>query len=113
MGWCRARPKRPAGGRSCCACTREAPPGPTRVHRMKWVVTGAAGMLRVDVVEVLRSSGHSVRPLTRADLDVRDPAACRSAVEGAEAVVNAAAWTDVDGAETQERAAFAVNAVGA
>jgi dTDP-4-dehydrorhamnose reductase len=80
---------------------------------MKWVVTGAAGMLGVDVVEVLRSSGHSVRPLTRADLDVRDPAACRSAVEGAEAVVNAAAWTDVDGAEAREQAAFAVNAVGA
>jgi dTDP-4-dehydrorhamnose reductase len=80
---------------------------------MKWVVTGAAGMLGVDVVEVLRSSGHEVRPLTRADLDVRDPAACLAAVAGAQAVVNAAAWTDVDGAETQVLAAFAVNAVGA
>jgi dTDP-4-dehydrorhamnose reductase len=80
---------------------------------VKWVVTGAAGMLGVDVVDVLRSSGHTVRPLARADLDVRDPDACRAAVEGVDAVVNAAAWTDVDGAETQEQAAFAVNAVGA
>ncbi len=80
---------------------------------MKWVVTGAAGMLGVDVVDVLRAAGHSVRPLARSDLDIRDPDACRAAVEGADAVVNAAAWTDVDGAEAKERAAFAVNAVGA
>lgn len=80
---------------------------------MNWVVTGAAGMLGVDVVDVLRAAGHTVVPLPRTDLDVRDPRACRDAVEGADAVVNAAAWTDVDGAEAQEQAAFAVNATGA
>jgi dTDP-4-dehydrorhamnose reductase len=80
---------------------------------MRWAVTGAGGMLGADVVDVLRESGQDVVALTRSELDVRDPAACRDALAGADAVVNAAAWTDVDGAESDEEGAFAVNAVGA
>ena len=80
---------------------------------MTWVVTGAAGQLGRDIVEVLTAAGHPVRALSSADLDVRDPASARAGVEGAAVVVNAAAWTDVDGAETDEAGAFAVNAVGA
>jgi dTDP-4-dehydrorhamnose reductase len=44
---------------------------------------------------------------------VRDPRACLESLTGADVVVNAAAWTDVDAAEDAEGAAFAVNAVGA
>jgi dTDP-4-dehydrorhamnose reductase len=79
----------------------------------RWHVTGAGGMLGSDVVEVLREAGHEVRGLGRAALDVRDPEACHVAVAGADVVVNAAAWTDVDVAEEHEAEAFAVNAVGA
>jgi len=64
-------------------------------------------------VDVLRSSGHEVVALTRGDLDVRDAAACLLALKGSDVVVNTAAWTNVDGAEADEREAFAVNAVGA
>jgi dTDP-4-dehydrorhamnose reductase len=78
-----------------------------------WYVTGAAGMLGSDVVSVLRDAGHDVVGLTRAQLDVTDPRACQESLAGADVVVNAAAWTDVDGAEDAEAAAFAVNAVGA
>lgn len=70
-------------------------------------------MLGADVVAVLRESGQDVIALTRAELDVRDPGACMDALAGVEAVVNAGAWTDVDGAEIDEAGAFAVNAVGA
>jgi dTDP-4-dehydrorhamnose reductase len=80
---------------------------------MRWLVTGAAGMLGTDLVRELRDAGDDVVAVTRADLDVRDPAACRSVVQGSDVVVNAAAWTDVDGAESSEADAFAVNAVGA
>ena len=50
--------------------------------------------------------------MTRAELDVTDPSAVMSAVPGHEVVVNAAAWTDVDGAEEHEEAATRVNGLG-
>lgn len=78
------------------------------------VVTGSAGMLGRTVVAALAAKGHDVRASTRADLDVRSLAACRAALTPeVDVVVNSSAWTGVDGAETQEAAAFAVNATGA
>jgi dTDP-4-dehydrorhamnose reductase len=77
---------------------------------MRWLVTGAGGMLGRDLCDVLGRAGETgVVAATRADLDVTDPAAVRSAVLGADVVVNAAAWTNVDGAETDETGATAVN----
>lgn len=77
---------------------------------MRWLVTGAAGMLGQDLCAALAGAGETeVRAATRADLDVTDPAAVRDAVAAADVVFNAAAWTDVDGAETDEPAATAVN----
>jgi dTDP-4-dehydrorhamnose reductase len=70
-------------------------------------------MLGRAVVSALESAGHEVVAGTRPALDVRSLADCRAATRGADVVVNAAAWTDVDGAEAAEPAAFAVNATGA
>jgi dTDP-4-dehydrorhamnose reductase len=82
---------------------------------MRLLVTGAAGMLGRDVVAAANDAGHDVVALSRADLDITDAAAVRAAVLDArpDAVVNCAAWTDVDGAETHEDAATAVNGTGA
>jgi dTDP-4-dehydrorhamnose reductase len=84
--------------------------GPMRV-----LVTGAAGMLGRDVTAAAAAAGHDVAALARADLDITDPAAVGAAVDGArpDAVINCAAWTDVDGAEEHEAAATAVNGDGA
>jgi dTDP-4-dehydrorhamnose reductase len=77
---------------------------------MRWLVTGAAGMLGSDLVEVLSEAGeYRVTATTRATLDVTDAAAVHEAVPGHDVVVNAAAWTDVDGAESHEEVATAVN----
>jgi dTDP-4-dehydrorhamnose reductase len=77
---------------------------------MRWLVTGAGGMLGRDLGAVLAAAGETeVVAATRADLDVTDPAAVRDAVLGADIVVNTAAWTNVDGAEADEAAATAVN----
>jgi dTDP-4-dehydrorhamnose reductase len=77
---------------------------------MRWLITGAGGMLGRDLCAVLAASGETdVVAATRADLDITDPAAVRDAVDGADVVVNAAAWTNVDGAETDEQTATAVN----
>ncbi len=82
---------------------------------MRLLVTGAAGMLGRDVVAAANDAGHEVAALARADLDIADAAAVRAAVVDArpDAVVNCAAWTDVDGAEAEEAAATAVNGDGA
>ncbi|MEV1144721.1 dTDP-4-dehydrorhamnose reductase [Micromonospora sp. NPDC049799] len=74
------------------------------------LVTGAGGMLGRDLLTVLDLRPDlSVTATTRAELDVTDPEAVRAAVTGHDLVINSAAWTDVDGAETQEAAATAVN----
>jgi dTDP-4-dehydrorhamnose reductase len=77
---------------------------------MRWLVTGAGGMLGHDLRTALAEAGETdVVAATRADLDVTDPVAVRAAVAGADLVLNAAAWTNVDGAETDEEAATAIN----
>lgn len=78
-----------------------------------WLVVGAAGMLGQDVLRAAVDAGHRVTGVGRADLDVTDVAATRAAVAGHDVVVNCAAWTAVDDAETHEAEAFAVNATGA
>jgi dTDP-4-dehydrorhamnose reductase len=77
---------------------------------MRWLVTGAAGMLGRDLCRVLAAAGEvEVTAATRADLDLLDPAAVDAAVRGHDVVVNCAGWTDVDAAEAREAEASAVN----
>ena len=76
----------------------------------RYLVTGAAGMLGQDLQKVL--AGRDVTALSRAELDVTDRDAVLAAVAGHDVVLNASAFTNVDGAETHEDAAFAVNATG-
>jgi dTDP-4-dehydrorhamnose reductase len=80
---------------------------------MKVLVPGAEGMLGSDVVHVLASAGVAVTAAGRAALDVTDGAAVAAAVAGHDVVVNCAAWTAVDDAESAEARAFDVNATGA
>lgn len=80
---------------------------------IRCLVTGAAGMLGRDVVDLLAARpAVTVTAADRAALDVTDPGAVLLAVAGHDVVVNCAAWTAVDDAETRETEAFAVNAVG-
>jgi dTDP-4-dehydrorhamnose reductase len=78
---------------------------------MGWLVLGANGMLGRDLVDVLEGR-HDVVGLGRSECDVLDPASVSAAVwtHSPDVVVNCAAWTDVDGAETAEDDAFALNA---
>lgn len=82
---------------------------------MRLLVTGGAGMLGQAVAAVATRLGHDVVALSRTELDITDREHVRRVVAAAEpgAVVNCAAWTDVDGAETAEAAATAVNGAGA
>ena len=82
---------------------------------MKLLVTGAAGMLGHDVMLAAGNAGHDVIGYGRAELDITDPAALarKLDLERPDVVINCAAWTDVDGAEAAEEAAFAINGKGA
>ncbi len=77
----------------------------------RWLVTGAAGMLGRDLVTVLEHRGEIVTGLTRQDLDITDGEAIRAALRHWQpaVVVNCAAWTAVDAAETAEDAAYRLN----
>lgn len=76
----------------------------------RWLITGGGGMLAHDLLAAL--AGRDVVARTRAQLDITDPDAVEAAVAEVDVVINAAAWNDVDGAESQEAAAHAVNADG-
>ncbi len=79
-------------------------------HTGRYLVTGAGGMLGADLLRAL--DGRTVTALTRAQLDVTDLAAVREAVRGHDVIINAAAYTKVDDAESHEDEAYAVNATG-
>ena len=82
---------------------------------MRIAVTGAAGMLGRDVLRAAAAVNHEVVPLSRRELDVTDADAVarRIAAAAPDAVVNCAAYTDVDGAQGDLNAAMAANAEGA
>jgi dTDP-4-dehydrorhamnose reductase len=82
---------------------------------MRVLVTGAGGMLGLDLTAAARRRGHDVVALPRSELDITDPAAVADALRGhrPDVVANCAAYTDVDGAESNETAAMRVNDEGA
>ena len=77
---------------------------------MKLLVFGRSGQVATELRRRL-PPGFSAQFLGRDDVDLRDPGACARVVAGTgvEAVINAAAWTAVDLAETEEAAATLVN----
>ena len=78
---------------------------------IRYLITGAAGMLGQDVQAALKD--RAVTALSRAELDITDQDAVNAAVSGHDVIVNCAAYTKVDDAETHEDLAYAINATGA
>src|ERR1700677_650366 len=99
---------------------RSAAPRPLRTSAPEWgepmrlLVTGAAGMLGLDVLRAGERAGHELAGVDLPELNIPDAEAVSQAFAriAPEAVLNCAAWTDVDGAETHIEQAHAVNADG-
>ena len=81
---------------------------------MKVLVTGAGGMVGRAVVAHCESQGDVVSAFDRHALDIADYANVNSVFANSkpDAVINCAAWTDVDGCESNRERAFAANAQG-
>ncbi|MGY0071479.1 dTDP-4-dehydrorhamnose reductase [Streptomyces sp. QTS137] len=81
---------------------------------MKWLVTGAGGMLGRDTVDELTRRGEQVTGLDRAALDITRAEALEHALSEHHPgiVVNCAAYTAVDDAETDEEQATRINGDG-
>lgn len=74
---------------------------------------GATGALSRELTARAEQKGVTLKALSRAEVDLADPAAVRRAIEAEPAVdlvINAAAYTAVDKAESEPEAAYAVNA---
>ncbi|MEO7673584.1 MAG: dTDP-4-dehydrorhamnose reductase [Pyrinomonadaceae bacterium] len=82
--------------------------------QMKILITGANGMVARAAVEHCRSIGDEVIALTRADLDIADRDAVSALIGDVQpdAVLNCAAYTNVDGAETEKEKCYKTNADG-
>jgi dTDP-4-dehydrorhamnose reductase len=77
----------------------------------RWLITGAGGMVGTDVREELESRGIDVVAFTKNDLDICTPRLVDAAMQEhrPDIIVNCAAYTRVDEAETNEHTANAIN----
>ncbi|MDT5225999.1 MAG: dTDP-4-dehydrorhamnose reductase [Mycobacterium sp.] len=76
------------------------------------VITGAGGQLGSLLTALARRYGRDVVAKTSSEWDITDPAAADEFIRSGDVVINCAAYTDVDGAESDEAGAYAVNATG-
>ena len=81
---------------------------------MKWLITGASGQLGLSMQRALSSKGIDFIAANSSELDITKPLIVNQLVDFIKpaVIVNTAAWTDVDGAETNQSAAYSVNALG-
>ncbi|MGB7069452.1 MAG: dTDP-4-dehydrorhamnose reductase [Pyrinomonadaceae bacterium] len=81
---------------------------------MKILITGANGMVARATIGHCHSIGDEVIGLTRQDLDISDLSAVKGQVAELkpDAIINCAAYTDVDGAESNTEGCYAANADG-
>ncbi len=81
---------------------------------MKIMVTGANGQLGQELVKQLSNSQHKLYAYTKQELDITNIeqviTICSNVLP--DIIINAAAYTNVDGAETNRELAFQVNATG-
>jgi len=81
-------------------------------HRI--AITGANGQLGQTLMRSALFEEHVLLPLTRSDMDITDAASVKTTLDALQPdiVINAAAFTAVDLAESQSAQAFAINEHG-
>jgi len=82
---------------------------------MSWLITGGSGQLGIAVSQELDKLGIAFDAWNSKDLDITQSSTVSEAIKklSPTVIINCAAWTDVDGAESHENMAAQVNALGA
>jgi dTDP-4-dehydrorhamnose reductase len=82
---------------------------------MSWLITGGSGQLGIAVSQELGERGIQFHAWSSQDLDITQGPIVLDIIAklSPKVIVNCAAWTDVDGAESNEQSAFRVNSDGA
>jgi dTDP-4-dehydrorhamnose reductase len=75
----------------------------------KIVILGGKGMLGTDVTAECKSRGLSFEVFDLPDFDITDPRQLAEVVKGSKTIVNCAAYTNVEKAESETEQAFRVN----
>lgn len=80
---------------------------------MRILILGANGMLGSDLISRLKMA-HEVVGKDKENFDLADPASCQALIAAVQpqVIINAAAYTDVDGAEKERETCYAINAQG-
>jgi len=73
-------------------------------------ILGGEGMLGTDLAKICRQQGFDVKVFDLPEFDIRNSQQLKQAVDAAETVVNCAAYTNVDGAESETDLTYRVNA---
>ena len=81
---------------------------------MEWLITGASGQLGLALQTELGARGIDFDSVDSQELDIKDQSKVNALINSIKprVIANAAAWTDVDGAETNQSGAHAVNTLG-
>jgi dTDP-4-dehydrorhamnose reductase len=81
---------------------------------MSWLITGVSGQLGIGVSQELGKRGILFHAWSSQDLDITQGPIVRDVIAklSPKVIINCAAWTDVDGAESNEQSASRVNSDG-
>jgi dTDP-4-dehydrorhamnose reductase len=81
---------------------------------MSWLITGGSGQLGIAVSQELDKLGIEFDAWSSKDLDITQGSRVSDAIKklSPKVIINCAAWTDVDGAESDEIGAYRVNSDG-
>jgi len=76
------------------------------------VITGGGGQLGSALTALTMDQGRDALALTSSQWDITDPGEAQRIIRNGDVVINCAAYTNVDAAESDEARAYAVNAAG-
>ncbi len=73
-------------------------------------ILGGRGMLGTDLAKICRRQGFNVEVFDLPEFDITNSPRLKEAVDTAKTIINCAAYTDVNGAESEAELAYQVNA---